>query len=229
MNSSKIIKRLFIIICAIAIVQGAILISASAPDERHPVKKILFIGDSMTGWLSERLNAYGEKNGFEVSTVVWDGSTISKWANSPQLAKIISESDPDAVFVSLGMNELFEPHPAARLKAKVDKIKEAVGDRPILWVGPPSWPGQNKGSVLNDWLEEELGSDAFFRSFGMNLQRQSAGNPHPSKAGIITWMDSIVRWIPEHAEVKLPGISVPEGPAMSRGKEFVYKRMKDNL
>lgn len=28
------------------------------------IKKVLFIGDSMTGWMAERLNAYGRANGF---------------------------------------------------------------------------------------------------------------------------------------------------------------------
>ncbi len=49
------------------------------------VKNVLIIGDSMTGWMAERLNAYGQINGFDVATIVWDGSTISKWADSPNL------------------------------------------------------------------------------------------------------------------------------------------------
>lgn len=218
----------YTIVCAVIIQAAAFLIS-TAPDSRHPVKKVLFIGDSMTGWLSERLNAYGEENGFEVATVVWDGSTITKWGNSSKLSAIVNEQDPDAVFISLGMNELFEPRPAQKLKTAVDHIKEAAGTRPILWVGPPSWPGHDKGKVLNDWLESELGEDSFFRSSDLKLPRQSAKNPHPTRAGMVEWMDSIVTWMPGHAAVVLPGISKPEGVKMSRGKSFVYKRMKETL
>lgn len=194
-----------------------------------PVKKILFIGDSMTGWLSERLNAYGNENGFEVSTVVWDGSTIQKWGNSAKLASLIKEQNPDAVFVSLGMNELFEAHPAARFSSSLAAIKHAVGDRPMLWVGPPSWPGHDKGKILNDWLEKELGSDSFFRSSNLNLPRQSAKNPHPTKQGMIQWMDQVVEWIPEHSNITLPGVQKPTSAQMLRGKYFVYKRIKENL
>lgn len=194
-----------------------------------PVKKILFIGDSMTGWLSERLNAYGNENGFEVSTIVWDGSTIQKWGNSPKLASIIKEQNPDAVFVSLGMNELFEAHPAARFSTSLSAIKHAVGDRPLLWVGPPSWPGYDKGKVMNDWLEKELGSDSFFRSSNLNLPRQSSKNPHPTKQGMIQWMDQVIEWIPEHSNIKLPGVQKPTSAQMLRGKYFVYKRIKENL
>ncbi len=218
----------YTIVCAVIIQAAAFLIS-TAPDSRHPVKKVLFIGDSMTGWLSERLNAYGEENGFEVATVVWDGSTITKWGNSSKLSAIVNEQDPDAVFISLGMNELFEPRPAQKLKTAVDHIKEAAGTRPILWVGPPSWPGHDKGKVLNDWLESELDEDSFFRSSDLKLPRQSAKNPHPTRAGMVEWMDSIVTWMPGHAAVVLPGISKPEGVKMSRGKSFVYKRMKETL
>lgn len=218
----------YTVVCAVIIQAAAFLIS-TAPDSRRPVKKVLFIGDSMTGWLSERLNAYGEENGFEVSTVVWDGSTITKWGNSSKLSTIVNEQDPDALLISLGMNELFELRPEQKLKTAVENIKSAAGTRPILWVGPPSWPGHEEGKVLNDWLESELGEDSFFRSSDLNLQRQSAKNPHPTRAGMVEWMDSVVTWIPDHAAIVLPGISKPEGGKMSRGKSFVYKRMKETL
>lgn len=213
----------------VALIYVAAFLSASSPEKPGPVKKVLFIGDSMTGWLSERLNAYGEENGFEVSTVVWDGSTISKWGNSLKLPSIIKEQNPDAVFISLGMNELFEPHPDLKLKGAVEKIRSAIGNRPVLWVGPPSWPGHDKGKILNDWLEEKLGDDSYFRSTDLHLPRQSAKNPHPTREGMVQWMDSVISWMPDHAAVKLPGISKPEGMRMSRGKTFVYKRMKENL
>ncbi len=225
----KIGKNLFYVICSLVILQGAVFISSSSSDDSNPAKRILFIGDSMTGWLSERLNAYGQENGFEVSTIVWDGSTISKWASSEKLHSIIEEDKPDAIFVSLGMNELFEANPELKLKKPVEKLKLVFGDTPFLWIGPPSWPGQNKGEVMNNWLEEELGNESFFRSFDLKLPRQSSKNPHPTREGMIEWMDTIVKWMPEHAEIKLPGINKPEGNAMSRGKSFVYKRMKENL
>lgn len=201
---------------------------AGTRNEEKTVKKILFIGDSMTGWLAERLNAYGRKNGFEVATVVWDGSTIQKWANSPKLRSLISSQDPDAVFVCLGLNELFEPKPAVRFKSAVDKIVSAVGDRGLVWVGPPSWPGRSEGKVLNDWLEQTLGETRFFRSSDLDLGRQSKSNPHPSRDGIVTWVGSLVEWLPG-SEVKFKSLDEPDGPQMSRGKTFIYKRMKETL
>lgn len=198
-------------------------------DERPTVKKALFIGDSMTGWLAERLNAYGKENGFEVATVVWDGSTIKKWGSSPRLTSIIEQQKPDAIFVSLGMNELFEAKPETRLGTSLDAIKGAAGDVPLIWVGPPSWPGHNKGETLNDWLAGELGEGHFFRSFDLMLPRQSRTNPHPTRDGMIKWMDAAVEWVQSDGAVKFPGIRKPAAEQMSRGKVFIYKRMKEKL
>lgn len=229
MKRFKIATILYYTLVLAVIVEASFFLMSTGTDSHKPVRKVLFIGDSMTGWLSERLNAYGEVNGFEVSTVVWDGSTISKWGNSAKLATLVQQQNPDAVFVSLGMNELFEARPEQKLKGSVDRIKAAVGTRPLLWVGPPSWPGYDKGKVLNDWLQQEVGEDSYFRSSSLKLPRQGAKNPHPTRDGMVQWMDSVVHWMPEHAAVVLPGIKKPEGNRMSRGKSFVYKRMKETL
>lgn len=211
----------------------ALVCSFGAPAQeaaKKPVAdKILFIGDSMTGWLAERLGAYGRQNGFEVATVVWDGSTISKWGSSPRLTSLIKEQKPDAIFVSLGMNDLFEANPDKRFSSSLGAIKGAAGDTPIIWVGPPSWPGQRKGEKMNNWLAEQLGEGHYFNSFSLSIPRQSAKNPHPTRAGMITWMDSVVEWLRGNGAVALPGYTKPSGEQMTRGKTFIYKRMKEKL
>ena len=183
----------------------------------------------MTGWLSERLNAYGNENGFEVATVVWDGSSFKKWGSTKRLGGIIKEQSPDAIFVILGLNELFEANPEKNLRVPFDNIMAAIGDKPVLWVGPPSWPGQDKGAILNNWLEKELGEEHYFNSSGLKLPRQSATNPHPTKEGMMEWMDAVIDWIPAHAAVQLPGVKKPTGNQMARGDYFLYKRMKEQL
>ncbi len=197
--------------------------------EGKHIKKVLFIGDSMTGWMAERLNAYGEKNGFDVSTVVWDGSTINKWADSGKTASIVKEHNPDAIFVSLGMNELFEPDPERKFTAPVERIVNSFGDTPYLWIGPPSWPGHDKGEKLTSWFGEKLGENHFFNSFGLSLPRQSRSNPHPSKAGIEKWIDAVAEWIPLNSDLEFKSLDNPGARKMSRPKTFIYKRMKENL
>ncbi len=204
-------------------------IGVRAQEQERPVAdKVLFIGDSMTGWLAERMGAYGNTNGFEVATVVWDGSTIKKWGESPGLHSVIREQKPDVIFISLGMNELFEANPS-RFQASVDAIKGAAGDIPVVWVGPPSWPGHNKGQTLNNWLASQMGSGHYFNSFDLKLPRQSQSNPHPSREGMITWMDRIMQWLETDGAVALPGYQKPAGEQMSRGKTFIYKRMKESF
>lgn len=228
MKTQNIFKLLLILFLAGYNLNSQAETKDTATSERS-AKHILFIGDSMTGWLSERLNAYGKENGFDVSTVVWDGSTMLKWGNSQKLKSIVAEYNPDAVFISLGMNELFEMHPGTRLKPSLDNILNSIGSRPVLWVGPPSWPGFDKGKVLNDWLEEQLGSNRFYRSSNLKLPRQSTKNPHPTKQGMMQWMDEIMKWIPENALVQLPGTDEPQSVQMSRGTHFIYKRMTEKL
>ncbi len=200
-----------------------------AINKKETIKKVMIIGDSMTGWLAERLNAYGQKNGFEVATIVWDGSTISKWGNSSQLASLIKKQNPDAVMVCLGLNELFEKNPESRLKGAYNEIMKAIGDRDVLWIGPPSWPGHSEGKVMIDWLSKQLGDGNYFNSYNLSLPRQSKTNPHPSRTGIIKWMDEIVQWIPEHSNLNFQSLDKPGPTDMSRGKYFLYKRMKETL
>ncbi len=193
------------------------------------VKNVLIIGDSMTGWMAERLNAYGQINGFDVATIVWDGSTISKWADSPNLSKILEQQKPDAVIVCLGMNELFEPNPQVKLKNSVEKLKQEFAPYRLLWIGPPSWPGHDEGEILDSWLEDELGSKRYFRSLDLDLPRQSKSNPHPSKAGIELWIDKVAEWIPYNSELNFKSLAPPEKGKMSRGDVFIYKRMNELL
>lgn len=218
-------------ILSIAALPAKAALPANGEPTKHsdPIKKVLFLGDSMTGWLAEALNGYGKINGFEVATIVWDGSTIMKWASSPALKKTIDTQNPDAVFISLGMNELFEKKPETRLGPALRKILQAVGDRKLVWVGPPSWPGQKKGTALNDWLAKELGSRSFFRSYDLMLPRQGARNPHPTRQGMIQWVDSLVNWISDNPDLEFPSLRKPEKERMVRGRTFIYKRMKEKL
>lgn len=207
----------------------AAISTADSVDNSRYVKKVLFIGDSMTGWMAERFNAYADINGFEVATVVWDGSTIAKWAASPGLKKIIDKENPDAIIVSLGMNELFVKNPESRIKPNVGKILETFGETPFLWIGPPSWPGHSEGEQINRFLAEELGDKNFFRSFDLSIPRQSKTNPHPSRAGIEKWIDNVAEWIPGNSALNFKSLSTPQSGKFSRGDTFIYKRMKETL
>lgn len=109
------------------------------------------------------------------------------------------------------------------------KLKKAFGDVPALWIGPPSWPGKPGGDALNEFIAEEMGEGHFFLSSELDLQRQSSRNPHPSRAGIIKWIDEVADWIPVHTHLRFKSLDNPGASEMSRGATFVYKRMKETL
>lgn len=219
-------KRYFNILASIL---GLLILVAPFSARAEAAKKILVLGDSMTGWMGERLNSYGKANGFEVATIVWDGSTIKKWGASAAKAKsYIDEIDPDAVIICLGLNECAERNPETQLSKPLKEILDAVGDRELLWVGPPSWPGKDYGEPFNSWLDGKLGKGRYFNSHSLKLPRQSATNPHPSREGMNEWTDAVVEWIPSNATFTLPGYSAPT-TAPSRGQTFIYRKMKDSL
>lgn len=194
-------------------------------DEAKPLHKVLVIGDSMTGWMAERIDAYGKENGFETATVVWDGSTIKKWAaNENRLKQIIAKEKPDHIIVSLGMNEMFITKPAT-LEAQIDKIIAEIGDIPYTWVGPPTWPGKGHGKIMTDWMQEKLG-DNFYNSFGLTLPRQSKSNPHPTRTGMCTWADHVMKHVEDSRHITL---TTPATGKMSRPGSYTYKKMKDSL
>ena len=220
------VRRYFHIL---AIIAGLLFLFSPTYAKAEEAKRILVMGDSMTGWMGEQLNAYGKTNGFEVATIVWDGSTIKKWGASAAKAKsYVDEIDPDAVIICLGLNECAERNPESQLGSSLTEILEAVGDRPLLWVGPPSWPGKDYGEPFNSWLSEKLGPGRYYYSKSLKLPRQSATNPHPTREGINEWTDNIVEWVPGNATFTLPGYKKPT-EAPSRGKTFIYRKMKENL
>lgn len=209
----------------------SVLICAFAFAEKPIAKKIFFFGDSTTGWMAERLQAYGEKNGFEVATLIWDGATMKKYGqNSEKLKKYIASAHPDAVFISLGMNEMATPNPASQLSGSFSKLKSAIGGVPIIWVGPCSWPGKPKwGPELDKWLLSELGAGHYYSSLGLTLPRQSSTNPHPTRSGINKWMDGLVDWLESgKGAVTLPGYESPS-KEFSRPKAYTYRKMNAAL
>jgi len=200
-------------------------VTAYAAADAVEVKKVLFIGDSMTGWLAERLNAYGRENGFVVAAEIWDGSTIRKWGATPRLAKLMKDHKPDVVFVSLGMNELYETNPSRRLQPSFNKMMKAIGKTPVVWIGPLSWPGKKFSGALDKWLAGQLGTGHYYNSGGLKVPRQSSTNPHPTRNGASQWMDAVVTWLRTGGAVALPGYKLPSKKKMIRPKFFNYRRM----
>lgn len=203
----------------------------SAMAQSQPVKKVLFLGDSQTGWMGERLTAYGAENGFEVATITWDGATPQKYVKSGKLPSLIAQHKPDVIFINLGMNALLERNPQSALGSSMASIKKAIGDTPFVWIGPLAWPGKGKGETLVNWLKknvEDSPNGYFYNASDENIPRQSKTNPHPTRDGAALLMDHIVSWLPTTG-INFSSLRKPTGQQMMRGKTFIYRRMNQTL
>ncbi|MBD5213695.1 MAG: hypothetical protein HDS75_02570 [Bacteroidales bacterium] len=157
-------------------------------------KTILFFGDSMLEGLSPRLADYCKRNGHKLYTVIWYSSTTEIWGRCDTLSTFIRRYKPDYVFACLGANELFVRDIKNKRKPYLEHILDQIGDRPLLWIGPPNW---KEDTGINDLLSERLEEGTFFLSNGMKFSRKRDG-AHPTSASAAQWMDSIVRWMPGH-------------------------------
>lgn len=157
-------------------------------------KTILFFGDSMLEGLSPRLAAYCNKNGHKLYTVIWYSSTTQVWGDCDTLSTFIRKYNPDYIIACLGANELFVRDIAAKRKAPLRHLLDEIGDRPLLWIGPPNW---KEDTGINSLIEQTLEPGQFFLSDGMTFQRKSDG-AHPTSTSAALWMDSVIRWMPTH-------------------------------
>lgn len=156
---------------------------------------ILFIGDSMLEGLSPRLAAYAKENGHTLYSVIWYSSTSEVWGETTKLAEYIEQFKPTYVFISLGANELFVRNIAERRDKFVKNIISQIGDIPYVWIGPPNW---KEDTGINDLIAKNARKGSFFLSNGMHFDRAKDG-AHPTRKSAREWLDSVARWMPEHA------------------------------
>ncbi len=156
---------------------------------------LLFIGDSMLDGLSPRLAAYANASGHKLYSVTWYSSSSKAWAESGKLKEYIGRIKPTFVFICLGANELNIKDIRSKRKEFVAKIISDIDTIPYLWIGPPNW---KKDTGINDLIAESAARGGYFKSDGMEFERRKDG-AHPTAASAILWMDSVVRWMPEHS------------------------------
>ena len=181
-------------------------------------QRILFIGDSMLEGLGPRLAAYARKNGHILYNVVWYSSTSEVWGRSDKLSRYIEQIRPTFIFVSLGANELFVTDIKNKRRQYVEKIISDIDTIPYLWIGPPNW---KPDTGINDLIAESTPQGAFFLSNGMHFDRARDG-AHPTRASAIEWMDSVMRWMPEHSFHPIC-MELPEVATARPARVFVHQ------
>lgn len=180
-----------------------------APPPIPPNTAVLNIGDSflLAGFsqaLKPKLNALGVR--YEVKSE--QSSFTVTWASKMEL--LVANTQPDLVIINLGANEMSNTDPPAHAPA-VRRIVKSIGDRPCVWVSPPSW---RKDTGILDVIRENSAPCRFFDSdehVKEPIPRQS-DHIHPNKEGGAVWADAFWRWLNEQRapeEKAEPGAKKP--------------------
>lgn len=156
---------------------------------------ILFVGDSMLDGLSPRLSAYAQQSGHTLYSVIWYSSSTEQWGKSGRLKEYINQIHPSFIFLCIGSNELMIRDIKEKRTQYVKDLMAEMDSIPFLWIGPPNW---REDTGINDMLQSTLPEGAFFLSNGMSFERRKDG-AHPTVASAALWMDSVARWMPDHA------------------------------
>lgn len=209
-----------------AVVTDTDTISASKSIFPVPVdtttQTILFIGDSMLDGLSPRLAAYSNQSGFHQYSVIWYSSSTEKWSKAKRVKEYIDKINPTFIFICLGSNELMIKDIIEKRQQFVSDIIDQIGDIPYLWIGPPNW---REDTGINQLIKNNVPEGCYFKSDGMKFERRKDG-AHPTAASASLWMDSIIRWMPEHSAHPI-SFEIPEKKTGTADHIFIHSPSED--
>jgi lysophospholipase L1-like esterase len=164
------------------------------PPEIPKGTAVLHVGDSFTlaGFaqaLKPRMKALGVRYEVRAET----SSFTTTW--SSKMENLVANTQPDLVLINLGANEVANTDPSAHAPA-VRRIVSAIGNRPCVWISPPSW---RKDTGIVDVIRQNSAPCRFFDSDKLVTQpipRQS-DKIHPTEQGGAIWADAFWGWLQE--------------------------------
>ena len=161
-------------------------------------QRILILGDSMIEGLLPRLADYAVQNGHSVNAVIWYGSRTIDWARGSRLSDALRDYRPTFVIFVVGSSELTTREVEKRASA-VEQMLKLVGDRKLIWIGPPNWRTDTGIGAL---IEREVGSERYFRSLDLTFERNRDG-VHPTLASAKRWLDAVADWTVNRSAVPI--------------------------
>lgn len=153
-------------------------------------KRILLTGDSMCEGLYPGLIDRCRFNKHKLFVHPWYGSTIIGWGSHDTLDNLLKKFNPSYIIFTIGSNELFSSNMEIREKL-INKILKKIGNRKMIWIGPPNW---DKDKGINDLMQKCLGEKIFFKSKDLYFERAS-DKRHPNRKSFKFWADTISNWI----------------------------------
>jgi lysophospholipase L1-like esterase len=184
-----------------------------------PGTVVLHIGDSFTqsGFaqaLKPRFKAIGAK--YEVRAE--QSSFTTTWSN--RLGRILTDTQPDLVIITLGANEVANVDPPAHAPA-VRNIVRQIGNRPCVWVSPPLWA---KETGIIDVLREHSAPCRFFDSDALVKQPipRRSDKIHPSAEGGAIWAEAFWAWL-QAERAPLGAVPASEPPATGKRSPWTLR------
>jgi len=186
------------------------------PPPIPPNTAVLNVGDSflLAGFsqaLKPRMVALGVR--YEVKSE--QSSFTVTWAGKMEL--LVANTQPDLVIINLGANEMSNTDPPAHAPA-VRRIVKSIGDRPCVWVSPPSW---RKDTGILDVIRQNTAPCRFFDSdehVKEKIPRQS-DHIHPNAEGGAVWAAAFWKWLQdERAPAETPADGAPAAKKRSPWK-----------
>lgn len=176
-----------------------------APPPIPPNTAVLNIGDSfLLAGFAQALKPKMKEVGARYEVKSEQSSFTVTWASKMEL--VVANTQPDLVIINLGANEISNTDPPTHAPA-VRRIVKSIGDRPCVWVSPPSW---RKDTGILDVIRENSAPCRFFDSdehVKENIPRQS-DKIHPNAEGGAIWAAAFWRWLHEQ---RAPEEPLPEG------------------
>ena len=162
------------------------------PPPIPPNTAVLNIGDSfLLAGFSQALKPKMTELGVRYEVRSEQSSFTVTWAG--KMETVVAMTQPDLVIINLGANEMSNTDPPTHAGA-VRRIVKAIGDRPCVWVSPPSW---KKDTGILDVIRTNTPPCRFFDSdehVKDPIPRQG-DHIHPNKEGGAIWAEAFWKWL----------------------------------
>lgn len=154
-------------------------------------KKALLLGDSLAEGMSRCFSLLATATGHRKESAFLRGSTTEHWAK--RIEKIMGDSAPDLVIVSLGTNDAAGHDTIEKKRQRVQRIVGAIKRRraKVVWILPPELPASFSGQAdVRKVLREELSPGELFETDRVTLRRAEDGI-HMTSLGYSEWMREV--------------------------------------
>jgi hypothetical protein len=180
------------------------------PPPIPPNTAVLNIGDSfLLAGFAQALKPKMKELGARYEVKSEQSSFTVSWASKMEL--VIASTQPDLVIINLGANEMSNTDPPTHAHA-VRRIVKSIGDRPCVWVSPPSW---RKDTGILDVIRENSAPCRFFDSDELvkeAIPRQS-DKIHPNTEGGAIWAAAFWKWLHEQRAPAEPAAEGAKKPS----------------